>query len=400
MPMQTKQHKPFGIYVHIPFCIQRCSYCDFATYSQDQISPNQEYVEALLLEAQKRRNIFSQTKLDTLYFGGGTPSLLEPVQIKQIIDGIYDLGFEFSSDIEITLEVNPATLNEEKCIDLKKAGVNRLSIGCQSFDDQFLKICNREHNTQDTLNTVFLAQKYFDNYSLDLLFSLPKQGLGQLESDLKQISQLNPPHVSAYCLTLPEQHPMNSGRCSDSEQVKMFELIHNSLEKLELEQYEISNFAKSGFQSQHNNLYWTDANYWGIGLSAHSYKNDQWGIRFWNPSTYQGYMKMVQELSETSLISSSFSEKNYETLAKHESLTDFCHTHLRLQKGLPLALVHQKFGNSAANCTQKRLQSLSEKNLLINEQDQWRLSDQGLLLSNLVFSELLFSESDIDISKA
>jgi len=275
--------------------------------------------------------------------------------------------------------------------------VNRISIGCQSFDDKFLKICNREHDSQDTFNTIDLVQKYFTNYSLDLLFSLPEQGLIQLEKDLSYIREINPPHVSAYCLTLAEQHPMNKNRCSDEEQIEMFQMILNHFKKQSLERYEISNFAQKGFESRHNNLYWQDANYWGIGLSAHSYiKSPGWGTRFWNPSSYQSYMKLVGELKPGSHLKSPEYKNSKEELSFHEALTDFCHTHLRLMTGLDSRSVRQKFGNQASEKLAERINTLSSEGLITNTGPFSRLTEQGILLSNQVFSRLLFSHSDID----
>ena len=289
-----------GSYIHIPFCIQRCHYCDFATYSQDQIKPNEAYVDMVLKEQKLRASLFKQRTLSTLYFGGGTPSLLSVHQIGRLIQGFKNNGFKFSPQIEISLEVNPATLTPEKCEGFKAVGINRISLGCQSFNDEYLKACNREHSSQDTRDTIELIQKHFRNFSLDLLFSLPQQRLSQLRSDLEEFKSFDPPHVSAYCLTLPSQHPMNQGRCDEQEQVQMFEMVHEHLDQMGLKRYEISNFSKPGFESKHNHLYWTDQSYWALGLSAHSYKKDpHWGYRFWNPSSYKAYMKTMENLTPT-----------------------------------------------------------------------------------------------------
>ena len=204
-----------GLYIHIPFCIQRCHYCDFVTYSRNQIKANQNYVDHLILEVKKERNLFNQDQLKTIYFGGGTPSLLSGGQIHQIITEIKKTGFKFEDNIEITLEVNPKTLDRQKCSEIKSAGVNRISLGCQTFNDRHLKICHREHNSQETLKTIDLIKQHFKNYSLDLLFSLPGQSLSQLQQDLKVLEELSAPHISAYCLTLREGHPMNQGRCPE-----------------------------------------------------------------------------------------------------------------------------------------------------------------------------------------
>ena len=391
-------NESLGVYIHIPFCIQRCHYCDFATYAKDQISPNQDYVETICQEIKKRKQLFPQKTLSTIYFGGGTPSLLSGDQIAQIISQFHKEGFLFQDDIEITLEVNPATLTEVKITKYKKAGVNRISIGCQSFNDEYLKNCNREHNSKDTFNTIKLVSENFDNYSLDLLFSLPYQNLETLQKDIEILCDLNPPHISAYCLTVPDKHPMNQNRCSEDDQRKMFYQIQGAFNDIGLDRYEISNFAKPGFESRHNNLYWEDKSYWGIGLSAHSYfKEKDWGYRFWNASTYDKYISDIESLMEKSEISDSFNSGQWEKLSLEESLSDYCHTHLRLKKGLSIEELRQKYGQEWALQALERLIEL-EKRFWVQDlgNNHWNLTEQGVLVSNQVFAEMLFSGPEID----
>lgn len=387
----------FGVYVHIPFCIQRCHYCDFATYSKDQISPNQDYVHSLIHEIKIRRPLIPHSKLKTIYFGGGTPSLLEPRQIGEIITALKEEGFFFDQNIEVTLEVNPATLDKDKCLGFIDAGVNRVSIGCQTFDNQLLKACNREHSAEQTLLTIELVKKYFTNYSLDLLFSLPKQDPLQLQNDIETMCRFDPPHISAYCLTLPQGHAMNRGRCDEETQIQMFETIFSAFHAKNLARYEISNFAKAGFESQHNLLYWTDQSYWGVGLSAHSYlREPQWGVRFWNPSTYQGYTSTISSLNRNSSFDQSYAKKQVERLQQHESLSDYCHTHLRLKIGLNKNSLRHKFGDSCLKIVEQRIEILINQDLVKKDKDSWVLTDRGVLLSNRVFESLLFLGSDID----
>ncbi len=386
-----------GLYIHIPFCIQRCSYCDFATYAKDQIQANDEYVDNLCREISLRKNLYKQRELQTIYFGGGTPSLLNVEQIRKILSHTKNEGFRWSPDIEVTMEVNPATLTNEKCEGYKASGVNRMSIGCQSFNDNFLKACDREHNADDTRRTIELVKKHFSNFSLDFLFSLPKQGLKQVSEDIKEFLSFEPPHVSAYCLTLPERHPMNRNRANDLEQTKMFSEIRQSFAKSGLQRYEISNFAKPSFESQHNNMYWTDKDYWGVGLSAHSFKKEpEWGYRFWNPSTYDAYMKLVDNLDSANSIEESFAANNFERLGLHESLTDFCHTRMRLALGLPRLQLERKFGKKLIPLVEERMTELLNQGLVTSDGEAWSLTEQGVLLSNRVFEKLLFSRSDID----
>ncbi len=387
----------FGIYVHIPFCIQRCTYCDFATYAKDQIAANDQYIETLCQEIEKRAPIFETKELHSLYFGGGTPSLLTPAQIDKIISTIQKLNLSWHPKIEVTMEVNPATLDKNKLLSFKASGINRMSIGCQTFDDQALKDCNREHDSKDTVKTIELVSDHLENFSLDLLFSLPKQRLKPLEKDVERILSFDPPHVSAYCLTVPDKHPMNQGRCSEEEQLQMFDLIHESFREKNLLSYEISNFAKPGFESVHNNLYWLDQNFWGVGLSAHSYKKDpDWGYRFWNPSSYKAYMSHVASLEISTDLESSFPSDQREKLSLHESITDYCHTHLRLTEGLPVASLRQKYGENLTALVIERAKGLESKGLLKLSENSAKLTRQGLFLSNQVFAELLFSRSDVD----
>jgi oxygen-independent coproporphyrinogen-3 oxidase len=386
---------PLGAYVHIPFCIQRCHYCDFATYARDQIAANDDYVDRLCIEIEKRRTLYEETKLHTIYFGGGTPSLLEPQQIQRIINQYKKVGFSFTHDIEITLEVNPATLTENKCEGYVDAGVNRISLGCQSFNDNFLKACHREHTADDTRNTIRIVKRYFPNFSLDLLFSLPKQGLENVIDDVDEMISFNPPHISAYCLTVPEQHPMNQGRANEEDQILMFEKVISKLEAAGLMRYELSNFCRPGFESRHNNLYWTDKNYWGVGLSAHSYRSRPgWGYRFWNPSSYKAYMELVDQLVETPIIEDSFEVSHLEKLSIYDSLTDFCHTHLRMTEGLPLREIEQKFGGSWVLEVQKALHSSVAQGWVVSDSDRFSLTEAGFLASNQVFQNLLFTHID------
>ena len=326
--------------------------------------------------------------------------MLSSSQIHQILTKVVNVGFRFKKNTEISLEVNPGTLLSKKCRELKDIGINRISIGCQSFRDSHLKACNREHSVQQTLDTIDLVKQHFENYSLDLLFALPGQSLSHLKEDLEVLKTLDPPHISAYCLTLKKEHPMNRNRCSEEKQVEMFSMVFHFLQKMGLEHYEISNFAKPGFQSQHNLLYWTDQDYWGLGLGAHSYKKDpDFGFRFWNKRSYQDYMKQVNCLKAQDLVERSFPKDQREKLKMHESLTDFCYSGLRLRRGVCEISVRQKFGQQAERAfLEKTGRQIRFKNLEKKE-GFYRLSQKGILMSNLVFSDFLFSESDIDKSE-
>lgn len=386
---------PFGVYIHIPYCIQRCSYCDFATYVQSEILPPPQYI-GLLLEEMKQHSFFRPRPLDTIYFGGGTPSLIEAPLIVSLISALEKGGFRRSPEAEVTIEINPATVDERKLEVYIQHGINRFSVGAQTFDDQLLKRVKREHNAAQTLQTLKLLKKYNLNFSFDILFALPTQTKDGLTRDLEIAVELGAKHISPYCLTVPSGHPLSKARPSDEAQVEMFNLIGEKLENYGYVQYEISNFSLPGFESKHNNLYWSDNEYWGLGLSAHSYSRESsWGTRFWNPSNIGAYQALIQshsgEIFERP--DQSLGTSHFEILRANQSLTDLCHTFLRKSLGLSPSVVEKKYGAKILLAVEARLNKLRTQKLLHYDEGHWRLTPQGRLMSNLVFEELTFLES-------
>lgn len=381
-----------GLYIHIPYCLQRCSYCDFATYVYDQIMPPELYVELLQQELAQKASLFPSRELTSIYFGGGTPSLLSSDLILTILGAVAKNNLHFSKQTEVTLEINPATLDTQKIRALIRGGVNRFSVGAQTFDDALLKAAGRKHTSRETLQTLELLQSENVNYSFDLLFALPRQTLDGLRNDLARIQELQPPHLSAYCLTVPSGHPMSFHRPNDDFQTQMFEEIISNLDHMGLHRYEISNFAKPGLESRHNLSYWKDQPYVGLGLSAHSYlkHTSTWGQRFWNPSSIDGYKKLVEagQAGEAVLSSESLSE----TLSQSDSLFDFCHTSLRLDEGLSRRQLTEKFPSAPLEKLDTQLHSLTRKNWLSDDGERWRLTPEGVLLSNQVFAEITIAD--------
>lgn len=377
----------FGIYIHIPYCLQRCSYCDFATYVHDQILPPEKYVPLLLKELRQKTVLFPQKTVSSIYFGGGTPSLLSSDLILTIIEEI-GKTITILPETEITLEINPATLDTEKIRRLIGGGVNRFSVGAQTFNDALLKAAGRKHSSLDTLKTLDLLRSEAANYSFDLLFALPHQSLSDLDADLEKITELSPPHLSAYCLTVPSGHPMSFNRPTEDHQVKMFAQISSALASVDLKRYEISNFAKPELESQHNLLYWRDGEYLGLGLSAHSYLKSKhpWGSRFWNPSSIQEYEKLMSE--DHVSLEVLLEKKLGEVLDEKSSAFDFCHTALRLDAGLDKQGLRRKFSSDIVTQMEKKLARLESKGLILQNDTAWRLSEDGVLVSNFVFSEI------------
>lgn len=384
----------FGIYVHVPYCIQRCSYCDFATYEQSKIMPPAEYFQLLYREIQAYSALAPVKGLDTIYFGGGTPSLVDPKLIISVMNEFSKQGFVRKEDCEVTIEINPATISEEKMTQYLEAGVNRFSVGAQTFDDDLLRKVNREHNAQATRDTLELLKKFNTNFTFDILFALPGQTMEGVNRDIDITLSYEPNHISAYCLTVPDGHPLAKARLPEDTQVSMFEQIGNRLEGAGLKRYEISNFARAGFESRHNILYWSDQSYWGVGLGAHSYIREEgpWGLRFWNPNNINEYTDQWSKEAHPrrSKWSEGRSPKQFEFLEENESLTDFCHTSMRMMSGMSMAALSKKFGQERMYQVNYLCSELEERGLVSLEGDKWRLTSQGILLSNQVFSKLAF----------
>jgi oxygen-independent coproporphyrinogen-3 oxidase len=349
-----------------------------------------------LQEIRNRHTIWPDKEIATLYFGGGTPRLIAPDHMVSSRDELANVGFSFRKDAEITIEINPATLTREKLDVYLGAGINRFSVGAQSFNDDLLRLCGRKHSAADTRETLALLRGF--NYSFDLLFALPGQTREDLARDLDEVAEFSPPHLSAYCLTVPEGHPLSAGRPPEGDQVAMFDQIETALSSLGLMKYEISNFAKPGFESRHNGVYWNDQDYWGVGLSSHSYARTRgaYGTRFWNPKSLKLYAEQVERSSGS--LDEILLADQFEQLQAHEALTDLCHIFLRTSQGLPDSALRYKFPVAAAMQAEDRLERLVRRRLLAHQGGYYRLTAQGSLISNKVFEELTFLAEDLNSS--
>ena len=293
-----------GIYVHIPFCKSRCIYCDF--YSTTRLQDREEYVRCIEQETALRAPAFAQQMankgdiLKTVYFGGGTPSVLSERHIDDILCNIRSF-FRHTKIEEITLEANPGDLSEDKLRGLKEAGINRLSMGVQSFQDALLHRLSRRHNGEEAIAAVRAARRAgFENISIDLMYGLPEQTMAQWQADVEQAIQLDVEHVSAYCLTYEDGTPLyrmlQDGAVSELDEDlcnQMQDYLEEALEKNGVNRYEISNYAKDGYRSKHNSSYWTGAPYLGLGAGAHSY--DGAYCRQWNPDDIGAYMAAIEK---------------------------------------------------------------------------------------------------------
>lgn len=389
----------FGVYIHIPYCLQICTYCDFTKYEVGKIMAPEKYVSLLCREIQIRASDVPSKDLQTIYFGGGTPSLFEPSLILTILDELAKAGFSRSKDAEVTIEIDPATVDQSRLENYLKIGINRFSVGAQTFNSRLLKIAGRKHSADNTVELLSLLKSYTVNYSFDLLFALPTQTREELRIDLATAMNFSPSHLSAYCLTVPEGHKLSLGRAPDEEQVAMFDTIESELLGAGVLRYEISNYAKPGLESKHNYLYWTDQAYWGLGTGAHSYfpKNGPWGARFSNSRSLKTYEQDILSMDSKKKwhFENSQLAGRLEQLEMHESLTDFCHTALRLSSGLNENAVRLKFGGTASSLVQSIMTDLESRELISSTRSNWALTRTGRLLANVVFEKLTFSASDL-----
>lgn len=355
-------------YIHIPFCKQKCRYCSFVSFPC--VEKIQTYVDALLEEID---NSYKKEELNTLYFGGGTPSLLSVLNIKKIID-----RFNLATECEVTLEINPDDANFDYLQSLRNVGINRISFGSQTFDDGILKLIGRRHNSQQIIEAVNVAQKVgFKNISLDLMYGLPNQTLVGLEEDLKIISSLGVQHVSTYGLKIEEESiwgkypPLNLP--NEDMQADMYMCINSFLEQKGFLRYEISNFAQKGFESRHNLNYWNNEEYYGFGVAAHGYVDN---IRYSNFITLQEYLKNTVKV-ENSHIQSGI-----------EKLEEEIFLGFRREKGVNITEINNKYGINFEDKYKKVLDKFTP-DYIEKAGTGYKLSLQGVLLSNNILSEFL-----------
>ena len=374
--------KEIGLYIHIPFCKQKCNYCDFVSFSNKN-ELIESYKTALIKEI-RNKNI-NKYNLGTIYIGGGTPSILDS---KYIIDILSELKNNISKNAEITIEVNPGTANEEKLKDYKDIGINRLSIGLQSTDNNILRQIGRIHTFEEFLNVYNIARKVgFNNINVDLMLGLPNQTLEMLEKSTKEVLNLNPEHISIYSLILEENTKMweqvNEGTMElPSEEVErqMYWKVKELLEDKGYIHYEISNFAKEGYKSKHNFDCWEQKEYIGVGLSAHSYIDK---IRFSNTTNLEEYIDNINNGDFNKNIT--IHEKQTEEDTKKEYML----LGLRKIEGISIKKYKNKFGENPIFKYRQELNKLVQGNLIEIDGDSIKLTEKGLDLANLVWEEFV-----------
>lgn len=367
-----------GIYLHIPFCKSRCKYCDF--FSTTLLEKQERYVDALLQELELRSQYLPDNQIETIYFGGGTPSLLSNEAIQRILAQIHAL-YNVTENAEITLEANPCDLTAQKTETLRQTGINRLSIGIQSFHPRLLQLMGRRHTAQEARDAVRQAQQHgFDNISIDLIYALPTQTLQEWEEDVQTAMTLNIQHVSTYCLSYESSTPfaqmLQNGLLTpieDETANSMYESAVGTLQANGFAQYEISNFAKTGFYSRHNSSYWNNTPYIGIGAAAHSYDGQS---RQWNIADVQAYTDGVQARNL---------HYEKEVLTDNDKYNERIMLSLRTANGLDLDSLPEQ---EAAYCLQQAKHDI-DRGLLRLQNNRLTASLQGIELLNRVIENLI-----------
>lgn len=381
--------QPISLYIHIPFCLKKCLYCDFNSFANAPVT-REEYVDLLVREMELRAGEFpEQMVAPTLYFGGGTPSLLSLEEVERLIEAAARL-FRLEDGVEITLEANPGTVTREKLEGYRAAGVNRLSIGVQSFHDPLLARIGRVHDSAEALSAVEAARAAgFDNLGIDLIHTLPGETLEMWEDDLRRCVDLAPEHISAYALILEEGTPLHGeaekGRLVLPEEeaaVEMLELTADFLVAAGYQHYEISNFALPGRRSRHNQVYWRRGSYLGFGAGAHSLLRRETGdLRWGNSESLTEYRERVS--------AGHFPNEDGQLVAPREAMSEFMFLGLRMLEGVDMREFSREFGATVTDVWPGVAAGLCREGLLIDDDTFLRLSRRGLLLANRVFAAFL-----------
>lgn len=375
-----------GIYLHIPFCKKACHYCDF--HFSTSAKYKDEMLNALRNEIKLRRQYLGNEKIETIYFGGGTPSVLDSEDIHALIGEITST-FDVYDHAEITLEANPDDLHAQKVKELRQTPVNRFSIGVQSFYEEDLKWMNRAHNATEAESSVKRVQDAgFENITVDLIYGFPLLSNIKWEQNIQKLLELGIPHISSYSMTVEPKTALamfiakgKEKAMNENQSSEQFMTLINRLTEAGFEHYEISNFAKPGMYSKHNSNYWEGVNYLGIGPSAHSFNGES---RQWNIANNHRYISEIQENKIPAEL---------EFLTPENRINEYIMTSLRTSKGMDLDLIAEKFGTEYSNRIQKELEVFLEKDWLSINDKKVILNLEGKLFADLIASELFISDS-------
>ncbi len=373
-----------GIYIHIPFCKQACHYCDF--HFSTQLGKKEAMVNALIKEMEMRKDELPSEVVETIYFGGGTPSLLEIGEIERLIQMVYEY-YNVIDQPEVTLEANPDDLSNNRILQLSKTPINRLSIGIQSFFEEDLKLMNRAHNAGEAENCIKEATKHFDNISIDLIYGIPGMDHKRWKTNIQKALDFGLPHISSYALTVEPKTALRRfiekgvvPDVDDEHAQEQFHILVDTLETHGFINYEISNFGKPGFFSKNNTSYWLGKTYLGIGPSAHSFDGSN---RSWNIRNNIKYIKSI-EVGEL--------PNETETLTQADRYNEYVMTGLRTIWGVSLERISAEFGAKYVEYLNQQSHKFLEQGLLVLEKNTLLTTKKGKFLADGIASDLFFLE--------
>jgi oxygen-independent coproporphyrinogen-3 oxidase len=411
---KERQRRELGLYIHIPFCVRKCEYCDFLS-APGTDSAKREYVDALLREIESYQGKTSMYVVSTIFFGGGTPSCIPEIDIASIMACLRSTFYIQEEKLEATIEVNPGTITKEKLISYQKAGINRISFGLQSTNNMELEQLGRIHCYEDFLQNYRLTREVgYRNINVDLMSALPGQTVASWEDTLRRIAELEPEHISAYSLIIEEGTgfyerykpgaPDEKELPDEETDRQIYYRTKEVLESYGYERYEISNYAKSNRECRHNDSYWVGTEYLGLGLGAASLMN---GTRFSNVDDMKQYLRLINNDrmngkrarsndSDNQKISAMDEDvleirRDRKQLTREEQMEEFMFLGLRRCKGISKETFFRRFGSYIEVVYGKVLMQLEQKNLIVIGGDQIRLTDYGIDVSNTVLSEFLLS---------
>ena len=381
--------QPISLYLHIPFCVKKCHYCDFLSFPGGSLSRQAEYVDAMIQEIHAYREAAEDYEVKTIFLGGGTPSLLEKELVERLFHELYSV-WRAAPETEITIEANPGTLSREKLIGYHMIGINRLSLGLQSTIAQELATIGRIHNYEQFLANYYLAREAgFDNINIDIMSALPGQTLISYGKTLERILKLQPEHISSYSLILEEGTDFWENaeieRALPSEQTEriMYHYTKKCLQNAGYERYEISNYAKPGYACLHNQVYWTGGEYLGLGLGAASYWK---GARFSNTPDMEEYMENCSRARITE------NRKEIVTATQKSRMEEYMFLGLRMIRGVSIREFERRFGIPMNRIYGTVIRSYIGQGLLKIEQDRLMLTERGIDVSNSVMADFLLEE--------
>lgn len=408
MAQEGEGKQLLGLYVHIPFCVRKCEYCDFLSM-QAGVKQQEQYIEALLWEIEAQSSIAENMLVDSIFIGGGTPSILKAEQIERIMKRIRK-HYALKAGVEITIECNPGTLDEEKLRSYQRAGINRISLGLQSANNEELRLLGRIHTFEQFEHSAVLVKKYFHNWNVDLMSALPGQSVESYRTTLERVRNLHPTHISAYSLMIEEGTPFyekykedyrlrergETPRLLPDEETerKMYELTQQVLEREGYYRYEISNYAREGFESRHNNRYWLRQEYLGLGLGASSCMQN---VRWHNVTDLKEYVQQAVRSSnqlyedmQKSDAAVCFKREEEQQLTRQEQMEETMFLGLRRMQGVDKEAFARQFGQRVEEIYGEVLERLEQEELLQYSGKYIQLTQLGIDVSNYVLAQFLF----------